>query len=123
MLNRELEDAKSQVESKTMECVALVDQRECLAGELENFEEDIRRLRSMVKTQTSRKVIQRRLEAINAQNPFSRQLNLYELLFLPQRATTTKFLQNCHLCCNIQTRVVRRNCSGLFCRRRMLWRT
>ena len=39
--------------------------------------------------QTSKKVIQRRLEAIKAQSPFSRTPNFYELLFLPQGATTS----------------------------------
>ena len=70
MLNRELEDAKSEAESKTRECVPLVDERECKARDLENAEEDIRKLRSWVKTeQTSRKIIRRRLEAIDAQSP------------------------------------------------------
>ena len=47
-------------------------------------------LSSGVKTeQTSRKVMKRRLEAINAQSPFSRPPNFYELLFLPQGATTS----------------------------------
>ena len=50
-----------------------------------------RKLRTMVRTeQTSKKVIQRRLEDINAQSPFSRPPNFYELLFLPQGAKTSK---------------------------------
>ena len=90
LLNRELEDAKSQPESKTRERVRLVDEWECLARELENAEEDSRKLINRLKTeQTSRKVIQSRLEAINAQNSFSRPPNLYELLILPQGATNT----------------------------------
>ena len=81
----ELEDAKSEAESKRREYVALVDERECSTRELKNAEDDIRKLRSGVKTeQTSKKVIQRKLEAINAQSPFSRPPNLYELLFLTQ---------------------------------------
>ena len=69
MLNRELEDAKNRAEIKTSEYVALVDERECLAPELENAEEDIRKLRSRVKTElTSRRVIQRSLEAKNLQS-------------------------------------------------------
>ena len=68
----------------------MVDKRECLAGELENAEIDNSKLRSRVKTErTSKKVIQRRLEAINAQSPFCRPPNFYELLFLPQGATTS----------------------------------
>ena len=44
----------------------------------------------MVRTeQTSKKVIQRRLEAIKAQSPFSQPLNFFELLFLPQGSTTS----------------------------------
>ena len=39
--------------------------------------------------QSSKKVIQRRLEAINGQSPSSRPPNFYELLFLPQGATTS----------------------------------
>ena len=78
MLNRELEAAKTKAETKTMECVALGDKRECLSRELKNTEEDIRKLRGKVKThQTSRKVRQKELEAINAQSLFSRPPNLY----------------------------------------------
>ena len=67
-----------------------MDERECLARELENAEIDNRKLRGRVKTeQNSKNVIQRRLEAINAQSPFSRPPNFYELLFLPQGATTS----------------------------------
>ena len=44
MLNRELEDAKSQAEIQTRECVAQADERECSARELENAEVDIRKL-------------------------------------------------------------------------------
>ena len=67
-----------------------MDEHECLARELENAEIDNSKLRSRVKTeQTSKKVIQRRLEVINAQSPFSRPPNFYELLFLPQGATTS----------------------------------
>ena len=91
LLNRELEDAKSH----EGECVALVDEQECFSPDLVNVEEDIRKLRSRVKTeQTSRKVIRRRVEAINAQNLFSRPPNLYELLFLPQGAKTTTILKD-----------------------------
>ena len=73
-----------------MECIALVDERECLARELENADIDNSKLRSRVKTeQPSKKVIQMRLEAINAQSPFSRPPNFHELLFLPQGATTS----------------------------------
>ena len=68
MLNRVLEDAKLRPESKTSDCVALVEEWECSTRELENAEENIRKLRSIVKTElTSRKVMQRRLEAIMLQ--------------------------------------------------------
>ena len=89
-LKKELEEATNVAETKTRECNALVDELECLARELENAEIDKRKLRGRVKTEhTSKKVIQRRLEAINAQSPFSRPPNFYELLFLPQGATTS----------------------------------
>ena len=89
-LKKELEQVPNVVESKTRECIDLVDERECLAQELENAEIDNRKLSGRVKTeQTSKKVIQRRLEAINAQSPFSHPPNFYELLFLPQGATTS----------------------------------
>ena len=67
-----------------------MDERECLSREFENAAIDNSKLRSRVKTeQTSKKVIQRRLKAINKQNPFCRPPNLYELLFLSQWATTS----------------------------------
>ena len=90
ILKKELAEVTNVAETKTRECIALVDERECLAREAENAEIVIRKLRIRVRTeQTSRKVIQRRLEAINAQSPFSRPPNFYELLFLPQGATTS----------------------------------
>ena len=89
-LKKELEEVTKVDETKTRECIALVDERECLARELENAEIDNRKLRGrVISEQTSKKVIQRRLEAINAQSPFSRPPNFYELLFLPQWATTS----------------------------------
>ena len=89
-LKKELEEVTNVAETKTRECIALVDEWECLARELENAEIDNRKLRGRVKTeQTSKKVIQRRLEAINAQSPFSRPPNFYELLFLQHGATTS----------------------------------
>ena len=89
-LKKELAEVTNVAETKTREGIALVDERECLARELENTEIDIRKLRTRVRTeQTSKKVIQRRLEAINAQSPFSRPPNFYELLFLPHGATTS----------------------------------
>ena len=89
-LKKELEEVTNVAETKTMECIALVDERECLARELENAETDNSKLRSRVKTeQNTKKVIERRLEAIKAQSPFSRPPNFYELLFLPQGATTS----------------------------------
>ena len=75
-LKKELEEVTNVAETKTRECIALLDERECLARELENAEINNSRLWSRVKTeQTSKKVIQRRLEAINAQSPFSRPPN------------------------------------------------
>ena len=68
----------------------LADERDCIARELENAVEGIRKLRSRVKLeQTSGKVIQRRLENINAESLFSQTPKLCELLFLPQGITTT----------------------------------
>ena len=89
-LKKELEEVTNVAETKTRESIALVDERECLARELENGEIDNRKLRGRVKTEhTSKKVIQRMLEAINAQSPFCRPPNFYELLILPQGATTS----------------------------------
>ena len=42
-------DTKSEAGSKTRECVALVDERECLAREMENAEENNRKLQIRVK--------------------------------------------------------------------------
>ena len=71
-LKKELEEVTNVAETKAKERTALVDQRESLAREMENAEIDIRKLRTRVRTeQSSKKVIQRRLEAINAQSPFS----------------------------------------------------
>ena len=90
ILKKELEEVTDVAETKRKKCIALVDELECLARELENAEIDIRKLRSRVRTeQNSKKVIQRRPEAINAQSPFSRPPNFYELLFLPQGAKTS----------------------------------
>ena len=90
ILKKELAEVTDVAETKTRECIALVDERECLDRELENAEIDIRKLRTRVRTeQTSKKVIQRRLESINAQSPLSGALKFYELLFLPQGATTS----------------------------------
>ena len=87
-LKKELEEVTNVAETK--DCIALVDERECLVRELENAQIDNSKPRSRVKTeQTSKKVIQRRLEAITAQSPFSRPPNFYELLFLPPGATTS----------------------------------
>ena len=95
-LKKELEEVTTVAETKTRECIALVDERECLARELENAEIDNSKLRSRVKTeQTSKNVILRWLEAINAQSPFSRPAKFYELLFLPQGATTSTIQKHC----------------------------
>ena len=51
IINRELEDAKIQAENKTRECVALVDEQEFLTLEMENAKEDIRTLRSRLRTE------------------------------------------------------------------------
>ena len=89
-LRKELEEVTNVAESKTRECIALVDAREWLARELENAEIDIRKLGSRVgRDHTSQKVIQRKLEAINAQSPFIRPSNFYELLYLTQGAATS----------------------------------
>ena len=89
-LKKELAEVTDVAETKKRECIALVDEQECLARELENAERAIRKLTTRVRTeQTSKKVVQRRLGAINAQSPFSRPPNFYELLFLPHGATTS----------------------------------
>ena len=44
-LKKELEEVTNVAEPKTRECIALVDERECLARELENAEIDNRKLR------------------------------------------------------------------------------
>ena len=91
ILKKELAEVTNVAETKTRECIALVDERECVARELEGECLDrYQKTKDQVRTeQTSKKVIQRRLEAINAQSPFSRPPNFYELLFLPQGATTS----------------------------------
>ena len=124
ILKKELAEVTDVAETKTRECIALVDERECLARELENAEIDIRRLRTRVRTeQTSKKVIQRRLEAINAQSPFSRPPNFYKLLCHrgPQPALSRNISKRWQ-CSVIQTRLVRRTCSKLFFRPRTLWK-
>ena len=88
-LKKDLEEVTNVAESKTRECINPVDERECLARDLQNAQVDIKKLRSRVITeQTSKKVIQRRLEGINVQSLFSRPPNFYELLFLSQGDTT-----------------------------------
>ena len=98
ILKKELAEVTKVAETKTRECIALVDERKCLARELENAEIDIRKLRTRVRTeQTSKKVIQRRLEAINAQSPFSRPPIFYEIQFLPQGDTTSTIQKHFNL--------------------------
>ena len=46
ILKKELAEVMIVAETKTRECIALVDERECLARELENAEIDIRKLRT-----------------------------------------------------------------------------
>ena len=90
ILKKELAEVTNVAEIKTRKCIALVDERECLARELENAEVDFKKLRSRIGTeQNSKKVIKRRLEAINAQSSFSRPPNVFELIFVPQGATTS----------------------------------
>ena len=68
ILMKELEEVRNVAETNKKKCIALVDELEYLARELENAETDIRKLKSRVRTeQTSRNVIQRKLEAINAE--------------------------------------------------------
>ena len=117
ILKKELAEVKNVAETKTRECIALVDERECLARELENAEIDIRKLRTWVRIeQTSKKVIQRKLEAINAQSPFSRPLNFYELLFLPQgsQPVLSRNISKRWQCSVIRTMVFGRTCSNIF---------
>ena len=97
-----------------------------LARELENAEIDNRNLRGRVKTeQTSKKVIQRRLEAINAQSPFSRPPNFYELLFLPHGATTStikKHFKTLAMLCH-PDKGGREDMSKSFFKQRKSWKT
>ena len=93
ILKKELVEFLNVAETKTREVIALVDERECLARELEKAKIEIRKLRTKVrKAQTSKMVIQRRLEAIKAPSAFSLPPNFYELLFLPH-GTTTRTMQ------------------------------
>ena len=126
ILKKELAEVTNVAETKTIEFIALVDERECLAWELENAEIDIRKLRTRVRTeQTSKKVIQRTLEAINPQSPFSRPPNFNELLFLPRgpQPVLSRNISKRWQCSVIRTRVVGRTCSKLFFRQRKLWKT
>ena len=85
MFNRESERSKNQAENKTRECFALVNELECLARELENAKEDIKKFISRAKTEeTSVNIIQRRLEARKVQSPVGHPPYQYELLFLPK---------------------------------------
>ena len=127
-LKKELEEVTNVAETITRECIALVDDRECLARELQNAEINNSKLRSREKTeQTSKKVIQGKLEAINAQSPFSRPSNLYELPFLPQGAepqpVLSRNISKRWQCSVFRTRVVVRTCSKSFFKQRKLWKT
>ena len=123
----ELEEVTNVAETKTRECIALVDERECLAWELENAEIDNSKLRSRVRTeQTSKKVIQRRLEAINAQNPFSRPPNIFFIFYSCHRGPQPVLSRNISKrwqCSVIRTRVFVRTCSKSFFKQRKLWKT
>ena len=120
-LKKELEEVTNVAETKTRECIALLDERECLARELENAEIDNRKLRGRVKTeQTSKKVIQRRLEAINAQSPFSRPLNFMNFYSCQRGPQLSRNITKCWQCSVIRTRVVVRTCSKSFFKQRKL---
>ena len=123
ILKRELEEITNVAETKTRECIALVDERDCLARELDNAEVDIRKLRSRVRTaQISKKVVQRKLEAINAQSLFSRPPIFYELLFLAQgpQPALSRNISKCYQCSVVRTRVVGRTFSKFFFRRKII---
>ena len=55
ILKKELAEVTNAAETKTSECIALVDERECLTRELENAEKDIRKLRTRVGTEQTSK--------------------------------------------------------------------
>ena len=104
IMKKKLAEVTKVAETKTGEFIALVDERECLARDFENADIDIRKL------------IQKRLEAIKAQSPFSLPPNFYELLFLPLGATTSTIQKHFKRsqCSVIRTWVVGRTCSK-FC--------
>ena len=125
-LKKELEEVTNVAETKTRECIALAEERECLARELENAEIDNRKLKERVKTeQTSKKVIQGRLEAINTQSPFSRPpnfLNFYSCHRGPQPVLSRNITKRWQ-CSVIWTKVVMRTCSKSFFKQKKLWKT
>ena len=125
ILKKVLAEVTDVAETKTRECIALVDERECLARELEIAEIDITKLRTRIRTEeTSKKVIQRRLEAINAQSPFSRPPNFLSFFSCNRgpQPVLSRNISKCWHCSVIRTRVVGRTCSKLFSRQRKLWK-
>ena len=117
LLKKELAQVTNVAETKTRECIALVDERECLARELENAEIDIRKLRTRVRTkQTSKKVIQRSFGAINAQS-LSVDLRTFMSFYSCHRGpqlVLSRNISKCWQCSVIRTRVIGRTCSKLF---------
>ena len=101
-------------------------ERECLARELENAEIDIRKLRTRVRTeQTSKKVIQRRLEARSRHRARSVDLRTFVSFYSCNRGPQPLLSRNISKrwqCSVIRTRMVERTCSKLLFRQKIFWK-
>ena len=124
-LNNELAQVTIVAETKTRECIALVDERECLARELENTEIDIRKLRTRVRTNRPQKRSSRGDWRRSTRRARSVDLRTFMSFYSFHRGPQPVLSRNVSKrwqCSVIRTRVVGTTCSKLFFRQRKLWK-
>ena len=125
-LKKEMEEVTNVAETKTREFIALVDERECLAWELENAEIDKRKLRGRVKQSKPQRRSYRggwrrsthRARSVDLQTF----MNFYSCHRGPQPVLSRNITKRWQ-CSVIRTRVVVRTCSKSIFKQRKLWKT
>ena len=117
-LKKELEEVTNVAETKTRECIALVDERECLARELDSAEIDNRKLRGRRSYRGSWRRSTRRARSVDLQTF----MNFYSCHRGPQPVLSRNISKRWQ-CSFIRTRVVVRTCSKSFFKQRKLWKT
>ena len=125
-LKKESEDVTKVAETKTRECITLVDERECLARELENDEIDNRKLRSRVKKSRSQRRSYRGSWRRSTRRARSVDLQTFMNFCSCHRGPQPVLSRNISKrwqCSVVRTRVVVRKCSKSTFKQRKLWKT